>query len=82
MAIISGNNVYMAHLAIYASHTVNGVAKIHSHILKTRLFKDYAEMYPGKFKNITNGVTHRRWLSQSNEELDKIRNILKEKISL
>lgn len=71
MSIISGDHVYMANLAIYASHTVNGVAKIHSHILKTRLFRDYAEMYPGKFRNITNGVTHRRWLSQSNEELDK-----------
>ena len=72
MAIISGNNVYMANLAIYASYAVNGVAKIHSNILKTRLFRDYAEMFPGRFKNVTNGVTHRRWLSQSNPELDKL----------
>ena len=70
MAIISGNNVYFANLAIYASYAVNGVAKIHSHILKTRLFRDYAEMFTGRFKNITNGITHRRWLSQSNPELD------------
>ena len=72
MAVVSGNNVYMANLAICASHTVNGVAKIHSHILKTKLFKDYAEMYNGRFKNITNGVTHRRWLCESNPELNKL----------
>ena len=72
MAIISGNNVYMANLAIYASYAVNGVAKLHSQILKTRLFRDYAEMFPGRFKNVTNGVTHRRWLAQSNPELDKL----------
>lgn len=71
MAIISGDNVYMANLAIYASYAVNGVAKIHSQILRTRLFRDYAEMFSGRFKNITNGVTHRRWLAQSNPELDK-----------
>ena len=70
MAIISGNNVYMANLAIYASYAVNGVAKLHSQILKTRLFRDYAEMFPGRFKNVTNGVTHRRWIAQSNPELD------------
>ena len=72
MAIVSGNNVYMANLAIYASYAVNGVSKIHSQILRTRLFRDYAEMFPGRFKNITNGVTHRRWLAQSNPELDKL----------
>ena len=71
MAVISGGNVYMANLAIYASYAVNGVSKIHSQILKTRLFRDYAEMFPGKFKNVTNGVTHRRWLGQSNPLLDK-----------
>ncbi len=72
MAIISGNNVYMANLAIYASHAVNGVSKIHSHILKTRLFQDYSEMFPGRFKNITNGITHRRWLCQSNPKLNEL----------
>lgn len=72
MAIISGNHVFMTNLAIYASYAVNGVAKIHSQILKTRLFRDYAEMFPGRFKNITNGVTHRRWLAQSNPELDQL----------
>lgn len=71
MAIVSGNNVYMANLAIYASYKVNGVSKIHSHILKTRLFHDYAEMFQGRFTNITNGITHRRWLAVANPKLDE-----------
>lgn len=72
MAILNNNHVYMANLAIYASYAVNGVSKIHSHILKTRIFQNYAEMYPNKFLNITNGITHRRWLGQSNPELDTL----------
>ena len=72
MAIINNNHVFMANMAIYASHSVNGVAKIHTHILKTRLFQPYTEIYPDKFKNITNGVTHRRWVSQSNPKLDEL----------
>ncbi len=72
MAIISGDNVYMANLSIYASHKVNGVSKIHSHILKTRLFNAYAEIYPDRFMNITNGITHRRWLAECNPALDKL----------
>ena len=71
MAIISGNNVYMANLAIYASYCVNGVSKIHTNILKTRLFNIYADIYPGRFKNITNGIAYTRWVSQSNPELNK-----------
>ena len=72
MSIISGNNVFMANLSIYASHSVNGVSKIHTHILKTRIFNAYAEIYPKRFTNITNGITHRRWLSQSNAELNNL----------
>jgi len=72
MAIISGNSVYMANLSIYASHSVNGVSKIHTHILKTRLFNAYAEIYPNRFKNITNGITHRRWLSQINPGINNL----------
>lgn len=72
MAIISGNNVFMANLSIYASHSVNGVSKIHTHILKTRLFNAYADIYPDKFTNITNGISLRRWLSQSNPELNNL----------
>ena len=72
MAIISGQNVYMANLSIYASHDVNGVAQIHSQIIKTRLFKDFDVLYPTKFKNITNGITHRRWLCQCNPGLNEL----------
>ncbi len=71
LAIISNNHVYMANLSIYASHAVNGVAQIHSQILQTKLFRDFATIYPTKFKNITNGVTHRRWISQANPALDE-----------
>ena len=72
LSVISGNNVYMANLLVCASRKVNGVAKIHSTILKERLFHNYYEMYPYKFLNITNGITHRRWLAESNYELDKL----------
>lgn len=72
VSIIVGNKVYMANLAIYASHAVNGVSKIHSHILKTRLFRDYAEIFPDLFLNVTNGITQRRWIAQGNPELDKL----------
>ena len=72
MSIISGNNVYMANLSIYASHSINGVSKIHTHILKTRLFNAYADIYPKRFKNITNGITHRRWLSQINPGINNL----------
>lgn len=61
--------VRMAHLAIVGSHTVNGVAALHSEILKTSLFKDFHDFYPGKIINITNGITQRRWLLQANPEL-------------
>jgi len=58
--------VRMAHLAIVASHSVNGVARLHSDILKNDLFRDFFEMYPEKFNNKTNGVTQRRWLRKCN----------------
>lgn len=61
--------VRMANLAIVMSHAVNGVAAIHSDILKASLFKDFSEMYPGKFLNITNGITQRRWLLACNPRL-------------
>lgn len=72
MAIISNNNVFMANMSLYASHIVNGVAKIHSEILKKDLFKDYAKVFPKNIINITNGVTHRRWLAQANSKLDEL----------
>ncbi len=66
MSIIEGGQVKMANLAIYGSHKVNGVAALHTEILKSSLFKDFYEMYPDKFVNVTNGITQRRWLLYCN----------------
>ena len=67
--VIRDNVVHMANLAIYASAKVNGVAEIHTNILKTETFKDWYELYPDKFVNITNGITPRRWLLLNNPGL-------------
>jgi starch phosphorylase len=67
-----GKRVRMAHLAIVGSHSVNGVAMLHSTILKEGLFKDFDEFYPGKFRNVTNGVTPRRWILQVNPTLSEL----------
>ncbi|XPV75753.1 MAG: glycogen/starch/alpha-glucan phosphorylase [Desulfovibrio sp.] len=64
--------VRMANLAIVGSHTVNGVAALHSQIIKDHLFRDFDEMYPGKLVNVTNGITPRRWLLQANPALSKL----------
>lgn len=69
MAIIADGYVKMAHLAIVGSHSVNGVAKIHTEILKRQELADFYNFYPYKFNNKTNGITHRRWLLKSNPEL-------------
>ena len=61
--------VRMAPLAIIGSHSVNGVAELHSTLLRTSIFKDYYEMFPERFNNKTNGITQRRWLLKSNTEL-------------
>ena len=61
--------VRMAHLALAASHTVNGVAAIHSELIKTTIFKDFYALWPHKFQNKTNGVTQRRWLAFCNPPL-------------
>jgi starch phosphorylase len=61
--------VRMAHLAIVGSHSVNGVAALHSRLLRERELKDFDEMYPGRFNNKTNGVTPRRWLLSANPGL-------------
>lgn len=62
-------SVRMSNLAIVGSHAVNGVAQLHSDILKTKVFKDYHEMFPDRFHNITNGITQRLWLKSCNPEL-------------
>ncbi|MES2502571.1 MAG: glycogen/starch/alpha-glucan phosphorylase [Pseudomonadota bacterium] len=67
-----GRRVRMAHLAVVGSHTVNGVAALHSELLKTTLFADFNKIYPNKLTNVTNGITPRRWLNQANPELTKL----------
>ncbi|WP_411681914.1 glycogen/starch/alpha-glucan phosphorylase [Clostridium thailandense] len=69
MAIIADGYVKMAHLAIVGSHSVNGVAKLHTEILKKQEMKDFYYFYPNKFNNKTNGITHRRWLIKANPQL-------------
>ena len=69
MSIIQDGVVKMAHLAIVGSHSVNGVAALHTEILKHRELNDFNEFYPDKFNNKTNGITHRRWLMKANPEL-------------
>ena len=59
----------MANLSVYVSSAVDGVAEIHSQILKDDLFKDWYAIYPERFQNKTNGITPRRWLGLSNPEL-------------
>lgn len=70
--IIKDNKVHMAHLAIVGSSSVNGVARLHTEILKKDVFKDYYLIYPKKFSNKTNGITPRRWMRYANPELDKL----------
>ncbi|NLK94388.1 MAG: glycogen/starch/alpha-glucan phosphorylase [Clostridiales bacterium] len=72
MAIIGDNQIRMAHLAIVGSHSVNGVAKLHTEILKKEEMSDFYYMYPNKFNNKTNGITHRRWLLKSNPALSNL----------
>ena len=69
LAIIKNNTIHMAALAIHGSFSVNGVAALHTEILKNIEMKPFNDYYPGKFNNKTNGITHRRWLIQSNPEL-------------
>ena len=64
--------VRMAHLAIVGSHSTNGVAQIHSDLLRTRVVSDFAAMYPKRFNNKTNGVTPRRWLLLANPDLSRL----------
>jgi starch phosphorylase len=75
MSLIDENNgrrIRMAHLAIVGSHKVNGVAALHSHLMQETIFADFHGFYPGKFINVTNGVTPRRWLNQANPGLTRL----------
>ena len=69
LAIIADNRVHMARLAIVGSFSVNGVARIHTEILKKKEMKTFYTLFPGKFNNKTNGITHRRWLLKTNPKM-------------
>ena len=69
MAIIADGQIRMAYLAIVGSHSVNGVAALHTEILKKQELKNFYEIYPEKFNNKTNGITQRRWLGHANKKL-------------
>jgi starch phosphorylase len=68
----STKQIRMANLSIVGSFSVNGVSKLHTEILKNKVFKDFCDIWPEKFNNKTNGITQRRWLLQSNPELSKL----------
>jgi glycogen phosphorylase len=74
MAILDDGSrtVRMANLAIVGSHAVNGVARLHTDILTSRIFSDFHRLFPKKFSNKTNGITPRRWLLQANPELSEL----------
>ena len=72
MSIVSQNEVRMANLSVIGSKKVNGVSKLHSEIIKNDLFYDFSRLYKDKFTNVTNGITHRRWLCESNPRLTEL----------
>ncbi|HJV15789.1 MAG TPA: glycogen/starch/alpha-glucan phosphorylase [Bacillales bacterium] len=72
MAMISDGLVRMAHLAIVGSFSINGVAKLHTEILKQREMQPFYQLFPEKFNNKTNGIAHRRWLLKANPKLSSL----------
>lgn len=72
LSLIGENHIRMANMSVYASHHVNGVSALHSDIIKDSIFKEFYEMTPEKFTNVTNGIAHRRWLHQSNPRLSNL----------
>ncbi len=72
MKILSDGMIKMANMAVYCGFCTNGVAEIHTEILKTDLLKDWYGLYPEKFRNETNGITQRRWLALCNRELSEL----------
>lgn len=72
MSLIGQNHVRMAHICIYGSFSINGVAELHTNILKNIEMRHFYHLYPLKFNNKTNGITHRRWLIHTNPELVSI----------
>lgn len=72
LAIIADGSVHMAHLAVYGAYSVNGVAALHTQLLKNQEMKRFNELFPGRFNNKTNGITHRRWLAYANPKLAQL----------
>ena len=72
LAIIADDRVHMARLAIVGSFSVNGVARLHTEILKKQEMKNFYTLFPNRFNNKTNGITHRRWLLQANPKLSNL----------
>ncbi|HSU16348.1 glycogen/starch/alpha-glucan phosphorylase [Longimicrobium sp.] len=72
MAIVAGGTVRMANLAIVGSHTTNGVARLHTEILRDRIFRDFAELWPDRLTSVTNGITQRRWMLKANPGLSDL----------
>ncbi len=72
MAVIANGEVRMANLCLAACHKVNGVSKLHTEILKDSIFHDYYAITPDRFLNVTNGIAYRRWLCQSNPQLNNL----------
>lgn len=69
MSIINHGQIRMANLSVIGSHHINGVSALHTDILKSDTFRDFNDMYPERFLNVTNGIAHRRWLCYSNPRL-------------
>ncbi len=74
MSIIEHGRIKMANLSVYGGHSVNGVSKLHSEIIKQSVFHDFYVFTPEKFTNVTNGIAHRRWINQYNPEHSEILN--------
>lgn len=72
MSIIQGDLIHMAWMAIYGTHATNGVAALHTEILKEQELKEWYELFPERFQNKTNGVTQRRWMLLSNQQLSSL----------
>jgi len=76
MAVIANGEIRMANLCLAACHKVNGVSQLHTEILENSIFRDYYQMDPDKFCNVTNGIAYRRWLCQANPQLRDLLNEL------
>ncbi len=72
MGLVGNHHIRMAHICIYGAFSINGVAELHTEILKHNEMQNFYQLYPKKFNNKTNGITHRRWLIHTNHELIKI----------